>query len=490
MAIRTLGILCVVLLTVPLGALAGDDSKSAALHEYLTRLESFGFAGIIAISQNGLPIFVQGYGLANREQAVAWSPATVSTIGSITKQFTGAAVLRLQEQGKLSTGDLITKYFENVPQDKRSITLRQLLTHSSGIVDLADAGDFDAIDRDEFIRRAMGQELAFPPGEEYDYSNAGYSLLGAIIEQITGDSYETFLRRELLAPNGLYETGYLQPSWGEGRLAQGYTDEERWGSVLERPFAEDGPYWVLRANGGIHSTVYDMLRWGQALLDDRVLSAPSMKEYWAPHVDEGGGSHYAYGWVVDEIADQKVITHNGGNGIFFADMAMVPEAGLVIFLQTNVRSSLPMVEGLLYPILETWLTGESLPPIPAKIPVDDSQLAPVTGTYRLAGGGELSISLAEGTLVVAPQDSDAFAWLLSTRPVDIERTQKLSARIDAIVDAFLQGDFKPLWDAYGRRVTLEYLAQTLEGRMQSLVENTAHSNVTRPWAPRYEPNVR
>lgn len=246
MIFRTLCILWVTLLVVPIGAFADDESKPVGLHEYLTRLERFGFAGIVAVTQNSVPTFVEGYGLADREADLPWNPATVSTIGSITKQFTGAAILRLQEQGKLSVQDPITKYFEGVPPDKRSITLHQLLTHSSGIVDLEDAGDFDAIERQEFIRRAMEQELAFPPGEEYDYSNAGYSLLGAIIEQLSGVSYETFLRREILIPNSLYETGYQQPFWGKGRLAQGYTDDGRWGTVLERPFGEDGPYWVLR----------------------------------------------------------------------------------------------------------------------------------------------------------------------------------------------------------------------------------------------------
>lgn len=468
MAIRTVCILCIVLLTPPFAALAGGDSKPAGIHEYLTRLETFGFAGIIAVAEDGMPVLVESYGLANRETDSPWNPATVSTIGSITKQFTGAAILRLQEQDKLSVQDPITRYFDEVPADKRTITLHQLLTHSSGIVDLEDAGDFDAIGRQEFVRRTLDQELAFSPGDEFDYSNAGYSLLGAIIEQLSGVSYEAFLRRELLIPTGLYETGYRQPLWGDERLAQGYTDEGRWGTVLERPFDQDGPYWVLRANGGIHSTAYDMLRWGQALLAGRALSAESMSTYWAPHVDEGGGTFYAYGWVVDEIGGQRVITHNGGNGIFFADLAMVPQLDLVVFLQTNVRSSLPIVEELLFPILGHLITGEPLPRVPERVELPASELTSATGTYELTGGGELEISLDDGRLLVTSKDPRAFAYLLSTRPVDVQRTERLSARIDSIVNAYLQGDVAPLWEAYDRRVTREYLTETLEDRMRAL----------------------
>ncbi len=108
------------------------------------------------------------------------------------------------------------------------------------------AGDWDPIGRQEFVRRSLQQGLAFAPGDGYRYSNAGYSLLGAVIEQLSGQSCESFLRERLWLPHGLYETGYVLPRWGETRLAQGYRRGERWGTVLERPFAEDGPYWVLR----------------------------------------------------------------------------------------------------------------------------------------------------------------------------------------------------------------------------------------------------
>lgn len=453
------------------------EEAIAEVRTYVRRLEALGLGGVLVVTERGRPLLVEAAGTADRETERAWTPATVSTIGSITKQFTGAGILLLAERNELEVDDPITGYFDGVPADKRGITLHHLLTHSSGIVDLEGVGDFDPIDRDEFVRRILAQELVFTPGEGYRYSNAGYSLLGAVIEQLGGESYETWLRRNLLLPHGLYETGYLEPEWGEGRLAQGYRDGERWGTVLERPMREDGPNWVLRANGGLHSTAWDMVRWGQALLHGRVLSGESMALYWTPHVDEGGGeSFYGYGWVVLEAGGSRVVTHNGGNGIFFADMAMVPDADLILFLMTNVVADFPPAGQLLERVGDRLLAGRPLPEVPELVVVGPAELEPFTGSYRLEGeaGGRLVVAVterADGTpeLTVEPLDTVAFGRLLSTRPWDPARAERLSARIDAIVGALLAGDAEPLASAYGDAVTAEYLAQRwaeLRGRLE------------------------
>jgi CubicO group peptidase (beta-lactamase class C family) len=420
---------------------------------------------VVLVDRGDEPIFVEGYGLSDRERGVPWTPATVSTIGSITKQFTGAAILLLHEEGRLSVEDPITKHFPDVPEDKRPITLHQLLTHSSGIVDLDGLGDWDPIGRDEFVRRAMTQPLAFAPGEGYRYSNAGYSLLGVIIEQITGGSYEQFVRQHLFLPSGMFETGYVLAPWSESRLARGYVQGERWGTVLERPLDDDGPYWVLRANGGIHSTAYDMLRWARALTAGRVLSSASMERYWAPHVHEGGDSHYGYGWVVMTAPpDLKVITHNGGNGILFADMAIVPEAKAVIFLQTNVVSDFPLAQSLLEHIGRRLLAGVAYPVVPDIVEVTGERLAPLSGEYEL-NGGALRVSNDDRGLLVDAQGPHAFAHLHSSRPVDLDRCDRLSGRIDAIVSAWLGGDFTPLHEAYGGRTSIERLRT---GRLEAM----------------------
>ena len=465
---RLVGFLALGLCGGPVSATTVTETALDEIRDYLARLEAFGFAGVVAIALEGDPVLVEGYGLANREQDIPWTPATVSTVGSLTKQFTGATLLSLQEQKLLSVDDPISQYFDNVPEDKRFITLHHLLTHTSGIVDLDDVDDFDPIGREEFVRRVFEQPLEFPPGERYQYSNAGYSLLGAVVEEAAGRSYEQVLRDSVLTPNGIFETGYILPAWGEGRLAQGYEDGERWGTLLERPFAEDGPYWVLRANGGLHSTAYDMLRWGQALMKGRALSSDSMAAYWAPHASEGGDSHYGYGWSIVEEQGATLVTHDGSNGIHFAEATLVSAKKLVVFLQTNVRAELPMVGQIVDQITARFLFETPLPTLPKVGSTSGADLEAWVGVYDLEGGGSLQVALEEGALLVAGMDRKGFAVLRSTRPVDFSRIERLSSRIDSVVGAYIEGDYKPLWEAYGRSASLERLEARWDGRMREL----------------------
>ena len=339
-----------------------EPSTIAAIDTHLKALEQRGFAGSVLIAEGDRPLLEKGYGLADRKRQLPWTPRTVSTTGSITKQFTAAAIALLADEGRLKTTDTLSKHFSAVPEDKRDITLHHLLTHSSGIVDLAGASDSDKIGRDEFVRRALAQDLKFQPGESYAYSNAGYSLLAAIIEQQSGMPYERFLRQRLFEPAGMYETGYVLPGWNPDLVARGYRDGKDAGTVLEFPMAEDGPYWVLRGNGGIHTTAYDMLRWARSLLAGRVLSKSTLEKLWTPYQDEGGGSSfYGYGWVVLDVRGTRVLTHNGGNPFYFADLAIVPDRDLFIFLQTNVFADQPQADRLLGSMLGALLQGRPMP---------------------------------------------------------------------------------------------------------------------------------
>ncbi len=441
--------------------LAGEMARQAAADTagYLGRMEKLSFSGVVLVAVSGEPVLAQGYGLADRERGIPWSPATVSCLGSITKQFTAAAILNLEEQGRLSVSDPITKYFADVPGDKTAITLHQLLTHSSGIEDLEGRDDYDPIGRDEFIRLALKQPLGAAPGTRYSYSNAGYSLLGAIIEKLTGGSYEQYLRRTFFLPLGMYETGYVLPAWGESRLAQGYRAGELWGTVLGHPMDTDGPYWVLRANGGIHSTCYDMLRWARALMDGRVLKPASMEKLWAPHVPEGGGSSYGYGWSVRTLSgDIKIVTHNGSNGIFFADFAIVPKAGLVIFMQTNVAADLPGAREVMQNVGFRFLAGRALPELPEVVELSADALASFEGSYRLEGGQDAFRVRRDGKeLVVEADGPAAFSLLHSVQPIAPKRQDELGRILDKAMTACRAGDFEPLRAAYGGQVTIDLL---------------------------------
>lgn len=315
-------------------AAPADPALSAKLDRWLVAAD---FRGSVLVSKGGAVLLRKGYGMADRENGVAYDADTVFDVGSITKQFTAAAILKLEMQGKLHVEDAIGKYLPSVPEDKRAITLHHLLTHTSGL-DSDFAGDYDAVSRDAYVKLILASKLRSQPGESYFYANSGYSLLGAIVEIVSGTPYEKYLRENLFLPGGMKDTGYKLPAWPSARVAVGYHDGKRWGRLTEKPWAGDGPYWALRANGGIHSTLDDMLRWHIALTGEAILSTAEKDKMYRRHVREGAGAEtfYGYGWSIGDSAwGSRLIEHNGGNGTFFADFLRYPDDDLVVIVSTN-----------------------------------------------------------------------------------------------------------------------------------------------------------
>jgi CubicO group peptidase (beta-lactamase class C family) len=248
-------------------------------------------------------------------------------------------------EGKLSTGDPITEYFDNVPKDKRKITIHHLLTHSAGFAESL-GFDYEAISSEEFVNRAFQSELNFEPGSRYQYSNAGYSLLAVIVEIVTGRSYEEFLNEDLFRPAGMKYTGYSLPDWTEGQVAHGYRGETHFGPPNEKNWADDGPWYHLRGNGGIISTIKDMYRWHLALEGEEILSREAKSKYHKPHIPEGPGAdtYYGYGWVVARsMRGTKVYMHNGGNPYFANDCYRYVEDDLFMYITSNNGES-PAIE--------------------------------------------------------------------------------------------------------------------------------------------------
>jgi CubicO group peptidase (beta-lactamase class C family)/predicted N-acetyltransferase YhbS len=313
---------------------APPEDEANRLDQWLQRA---GFQGGALVAKGDRVLLRRGYGLSDREAGVPYDADTVFSLGSITKQFTAAAILKLEMQGKLRVEDDVARLLPGVPADKQGITIHQLLTHTSGL-DSDFADDFDPVGRDAYVARALASKLLSPPGSSYRYSNAGYSLLGAIVEIASGQPYERFLQEQLFRPAGMESTGYRLPKWDPEHVAVGYRNGARWGRLVDKPWAEDGPYWALRANGAIHTTLDDVLRWHRALLGDSVLSAPEKAKMYAKHVAEeaGGDSYYGYGWAVrDEPGAGRVVSHNGGNGVFYAEVIRMLDADTLVVVSTN-----------------------------------------------------------------------------------------------------------------------------------------------------------
>lgn len=307
------------------------------VERYLEKLEKIGYSGSALVALNGKPVISRGYGYSDIERKLKNSPKTIFDIGSITKQFTAAAILKLEMQGKLSTDDKITKYFQNVPPDKANMTIHQLLRHSSGLRGGV-GGDYEKITEAEFVGRVLSSPLRFPVGTRFSYSNVGYSLLALIIEKVSGQSYEQYLYENLWKPAGMETTGYTRPNFDKNMIAVGYRKEERWGKPTEKEWEKDAPYLHLKGNGGILSTTEDLLKWDRALLTHKILSKEAKGKYYYPVLrkDETGRSHYAYGWdVMKTDRNTTRIWHNGANNVFYADFYRYIDEGVTIILMTN-----------------------------------------------------------------------------------------------------------------------------------------------------------
>ena len=311
--------------------------RDPSVEKFLDDTLPDGTSGTVVAARDGEIAHCRGFGLADREAKVAAGCDTVYDTMSMTKQFTAAAILKLEMMGKLRVSDPMSKFVGPVSDDKRAITVHHLLTHTSGLTDQL-GGDYEALSREEMLDGALESELRSAPGTEYYYSNLGYSILAAIVEKASGMSYERFLASHLFEPAGMRQTGYVLPEWKPNQVAVEYDENgESKGKPFDHPWAEDGPYWNLRGNGGMLSTAHEMFRWHVALRGEEILSKSAKDKVFEPHVleEEGGDSYYGYGWVVSPTDEGRIVWHNGGNGWSLGVMARFPDQDTMVFWVSN-----------------------------------------------------------------------------------------------------------------------------------------------------------
>lgn len=417
--------------------------------DFLRRLVPFGFSGAVLIAKDGEIVLKKGYGFADREQKVAYTADMVSCIGSVTKQFTGAAILKLEMMGKLKTDDPISKYLPGVPPDKAGITIHHLMTHTAGFRGDMGGSDEEPISRDDLVARVLAAPLVSKPGEQFEYSNEGFSLAGAIIERVSGQKYEAFLREQLFLPADMSETGYVMAKWPLSRLPIGYrTDGERWGRVYRNGWLPDEPGWYLTANGGIHASLDDLYRWHLALERSKILSPEAVRKLqqgFAPAL--GGREQYGYGWGISTTRrGTKAVTHNGGNGFLFTDFRRYVDENVVIIAMTN-QPVIPAT--LLAPRdLESLAFGDRPPTeVPVIADVQREAREAHAGTYRLTSGSNVTVAVHEQGLTVSTNEPALYA-LQNGLTAPGERFAAEEARTRPIVEASARGDFKVIFDAF------------------------------------------
>jgi CubicO group peptidase (beta-lactamase class C family) len=369
-------------------AMAQDTARMSAAVKAQSANDRF--MGSVLVAKNGTVLFAESVGWANLEWKIANTPATKFRIGSVTKQFTAAGILLLAERGKLSIDDALGKYIPAVPETWKSVTLRQLLSHTGGIPNF-DPDDATIKRRPDTLAQTMARvaakPLEFTPGERYNYSNSGYMLLGWIIEVASGESYETFLRENIFRPLGMKDSGLDSVAAIIPQRAAGYEREAK-GLTNARYFDPQGSF----ASGGIYSTPADLLRWTQALFGGKVLSAASLEQMTTPVKN-----NYAFGLGVRTIKGRKVISHNGRVFGFNAHLGYYPESQVTVVVLANFDS--PDALELVPPITALAL-GESvtLPSERKEIELPVATLQKYVGMYQLNEAIAYSIRLVDGRL--------------------------------------------------------------------------------------------
>jgi CubicO group peptidase (beta-lactamase class C family) len=323
-----------------------NNDTCKLIDDYLTKLTSEkNFSGGLLIVKDGLKILSKGYGWADKDGKIPFTPNTLASIGSITKAFTAAAIMKLVEQNKLSVADRLKKFFPTMPADKSNITIHQLLTHSSGFHEFLkeDGGDYEKLNAADFLKRAFAEPLAFKPGEKAVYTNVGFSILGIIIEKVSGLDYEQYLKNYLFEPLKIKGIGYHFPAASNDTIAIGYQDGKKWGTHQQHfEQAGGGPYWNLKANGGLEVSLNDMFLWINSFTLHTILNESNIQKMFTAHIQEEGyhgESSFGYGCnILKTRRNTKMIGNGGSNGIYYARIIRLPEEGLVFYMVTNESS--------------------------------------------------------------------------------------------------------------------------------------------------------
>jgi CubicO group peptidase (beta-lactamase class C family) len=374
-----------------------SDDIITKLDDYLKSANNaFRFNGVALILHNNEILLNKGYGFSDMNSKTLNTPETRFPILSITKTFTSTLILKLQDEGKLSVKDKLTKYFPDYPNGSK-ISIHHLLTHSSGIYNYTgDIGIEDSaivnrpISKEKVLNYFKDKPLDFSPEKYYSYNNSAFFLLGLIIEKVTGKAYETVVREDIFNPLGMNQSGFDFINLPKSVRAQGY---EIWNQDTVTPYKHYDSTFAYSA-GSIYSTTTDMAKWAQAVSTGQILKPKTWELAFKPKV-----SNYGYGWMSGQFFGKKYVKHSGGYPGYMSEFIYYPNEGFVIVLlnnfgtyDNNVWSVGMGISCIVHKLpYDNWQ-------LRAKITVDNSVLEKYVGYYKGAGKEELVIKLKENSL--------------------------------------------------------------------------------------------
>ncbi len=374
------------LLAIPMAVCLGQDvaRMDQIIQSYVA---NHTFMGTALVARGSTILFSKGYGSANLEWEIPNAPNTKFRLGSVTKQFTAASIMLLEERGKLSVNDSVKKYMPDAPAAWDKITIFNLLTHTSGIPNFTAFPDYPKLESfattpAELVARFRDKPLEFEPGNGWNYSNSGFVLLSYLIEKISGTKYEVFVRENIFTPLGMEDSGYDSVAVVTPRRAAGYVFA---GSKFEN--AGFVHMSVPSGAGALYSTTEDLLKWEQGLFGGKILQAASLTKMTTPFKN-----HYAFGVNVDSVRGHKVIAHSGGIQGFNTHLAYYPDEKLTVVVLSNVNGTAPdMIAGQLAALArgeKVTLAGEH-----KQIVVDSKVLSRYVGTYRMSPGVDMVVTI-------------------------------------------------------------------------------------------------
>jgi CubicO group peptidase (beta-lactamase class C family) len=281
----------------------GGRALTEALDSIVRTAVEDGFSGQVLVAKDGEVVLHRGYGPADPGSGVPVDTSTVFAIGSVTKRFTRTAILKLQEEGQLSTSDPVSRFLDGLPPEKGRITVGQLLRMEGGLHEYHDdSGDHQAMTRDEALRRIGAQELRFDPGTDRAYSNSGYVLLAAVVEEASGRPFEEYLREKVFGPAGMVRTGFHgEDLWPDRTVARGYG---------MRSYGENAPHrwptptWALKGAGGMVAPAGDLLHFMESLRKGRIVGSGTLAVLYPPeqpHLHYAGGDDFGFVTEVMEL---------------------------------------------------------------------------------------------------------------------------------------------------------------------------------------------
>jgi D-alanyl-D-alanine carboxypeptidase len=377
-----------------------DSVANAAVVEHRT-------AGVsLAVLRNGKTVLAKGYGLADIENDVPATVETVYRIGSLTKQFTAAAIMHLMEQGKLSLDDTLQKFLPSFPAQGNRVTVRQLLNHTSGIKSYTSLGPkWQRVMRidlapDSLVALFANEPFDFKPGDAWLYDNSGYFLLGVIIEKLSGVSYGQYMQDEFFKPLALNATIYCDQAPIIKHRAQGYALRPGGQFINAEPLSMTQPY----AAGSLCSTVGDLAAWTIALSTGKVVSPASYKLMTTPGtLNDGKPTTYGFGLEIGALSGHRQVNHNGGINGFISELHYYPDDSVVTVVLTNSGGpAAPQLERL----IARRALGIQGPPTVA---IAAAALERLVGEYSI-GTTRLRVFTENGRLRGQPAGGPAFGF--------------------------------------------------------------------------------